>query len=167
MLIVYGTYRIAPRLVGYRNDWCNHCEKPILAQRWRAFYLGHIFWIPIVPLGFYKTWRCKACTKNPRDRLRTSLGIIVAGLLAFSVIFAIMLFGPYTGKDAAMFWGMRLAFGSLAVVFALWSKSRLKEVPPERNVEPLTNIRCLVCEGWMTEYPRWHCVDCGVIRYDS
>jgi hypothetical protein len=129
--------------------------------------LGHIFWIPIVPLGFYKTWHCEACTKNPRDRVRTSLAIIVAGLLAFSLIFAIMLFAPYTGEDAAMFWGMRFLFGALAVVFALWLKSRLNEVPPERNVEPLTNTRCLMCEGRMTDYPRWHCVDCGVIRYDK
>ena len=30
MLIVYGTYRLAPRLVAYRNDWCNHCDKPVL-----------------------------------------------------------------------------------------------------------------------------------------
>ena len=65
MFIVFGTYRVAPKLVAYRNDWCNHCDKPVLAQQWRSFYLGHWFWIPVVPLGFYKTWRCKVCTKNP------------------------------------------------------------------------------------------------------
>jgi hypothetical protein len=165
MLIVYGTYRFAPRLVAYRNDWCNHCDKPVLAQQWRSFYVGHLFWIPFLPLGFYKTWRCKVCTKNPRDRLRTSLGMIVAGLVVFSLIFVLMLFGPYSGKDAAMFWAMRLGFGTLAVVFALWLKSRLKELPPEKNVEPLRNDRCLVCDGRMTDYPQWHCVDCAVIRY--
>jgi hypothetical protein len=111
MLIVHGTYRLAPRLVAYRNDWCNHCDKPVLAQQWRSFYVGHVFWIPCLPLGFYKTWRCKVCTKNPRDRLRTSVGMIVAGLLAFALIFVIMLFAPYSGKEAAMFWGMRIAFG--------------------------------------------------------
>jgi hypothetical protein len=165
MFIVYGTYRLAPKLVAYRNDWCNHCDKPVLAQQWRSFYVGHLFWIPCLPLGFYKTWRCKVCTKNPRDRVQTSVGMIVAGLLAFTLIFVIMLFAPYSGKEAAMFWGMRLAFGSLVVVFALWLKARLKELPPERNVEPLRNDRCLVCDGRTTDSPRWHCLDCGVTRY--
>jgi hypothetical protein len=165
MLIVYGTYRLAPRLVGYRNDWCNHCDKPVLAQQWRSFYLGHLFWIPVLPLGFHKVWRCKVCTNNPRARLRTSLGIIVAGLIAFSAIFVMTLFGPNSGKEAAMVWGMRLGSGGLAVVFALWLRSRLKELPPQQNVEPLRNDRCLLCDGQMTDHPQWHCVNCGVIRY--
>jgi hypothetical protein len=165
MLIVFGTYRLAPKVVAYHNDWCNHCDKPVLAQQWRSFYVGHLYWIPFLPLGFHKTWRCKVCTKNPRARLRTSLGIIIAGLIAFSLIFVIMLAAPYRGEEAVPFWVMRLVFGSLALLFALWLKSRLKEVPPDKHVDPLTNNRCLVCDGMMTDYPQWHCVDCGVIRY--
>jgi hypothetical protein len=167
MFIVYGSYRLAPRLVAYRNDWCNHCAKPVLAQQWRSFYIGHVFWIPFMPLGFYKTWRCKVCARNPRDRLRTSIGMIIAGLVAVTVIFVIMLAGPYTGKDAIMFWGMRGFFGGLAVVFALWLRSRLRELPPEQKVEPLRNEQCLICDGRMTDSPRWHCVECGVIRYSD
>jgi hypothetical protein len=165
MFIIFGTYRLAPRVVAYRNDWCNHCDKPVLAQQWRSFYVGHLFWIPFLPLGFHKTWRCKACAKNPRDRLRTSLGIIIAGLIAFTLMSVISLFAPYRGEGAATFWVMRVVFGSLAIVFALWLKSRLKEGPPDKNVELLTNTRCLVCNGIMADYPRWHCVDCGVIRF--
>jgi hypothetical protein len=165
MLIVFGTYRVAPKLVAYRNDWCNHCDKPVLAQQWRSFYLAHWFWIPVAPLGFYKTWRCKVCTKNPRDRLRTAMGCVVAGLLAFSLMFVIALAGPYTGTEAPVAWGMRLVFGTLAALFGLWLRSRLQELPPQQTVEPLTNDRCLVCAGMMTDYPRWHCVDCGVIRF--
>jgi hypothetical protein len=165
MLIVYGTYRRAPRLVAYRNDWCNHCDEPVLAQQWRSFYLGHLFWIPILPLFFHKAWRCKACGNNPRHCLRTSLGLIVAGLILCSLVFVIMLFGPNTGEGAGMIWVMRFAFGGLAVLLALWLKSRLKELPPERHVEPPRNDRCLVCDGRMTDFPQWHCVDCGVMRY--
>ena len=167
MLIVHGTYRFAPRVVAYRNDWCNHCDKAMLALQWRSFYVGHLFWIPLLPLGFHKTWRCKACTKNPRDRLRTSQGMIIAGLVAFCLTFLIFLFAPYSGKEATVFWVMRLASGILAVVFALWLKSRLKELPQEKHVEPLRNDSCLLCNGRMTDYPQWHCVDCGVIRYGS
>jgi hypothetical protein len=64
-----------------------------------------------------------------------------------------------------MFWGMWLLFGAFATVFAFWLRSRLKELPSPKNAEPLRNEHCLICDGWMTDHPRWHWVDCGVIRY--
>jgi hypothetical protein len=166
MLLIHGTYRLAPKLVAYRNDWCNHCDKPVLAQQWRCFYLAHFFWIPCLPLGFYKDWRCEACTKNPRDRVRAATGIIVSGLLVFSLIFGVSLFGPNRGEEASVVWGTRFVFGSLAAVFAFWLRSRLTELPAAtKRVEPLRNDRCLVCGGRVTDYPKWHCVDCKIVRY--
>jgi hypothetical protein len=166
MFIHHGTYRFAPRVVGYRNDWCNHCDRPVLALQRRWFYVGHLFWIPVLPLGFQATWHCEVCTRNPRERLRTSTGIIVAGLFTFCLTFVILIFVPYHDEEAAVVWGMRFAFGSFAFVFALWLASRLKQdLPQHKYVEPLRNDRCLVCGGRMTDYPRCHCVDCGVIRY--
>jgi hypothetical protein len=167
MFIVHGVYRFAPKLVAYRNDWCNQCDKPVLAQQWRCFYVGHLFWIPVLPLGFHKNWRCQGCTNNPRRRHRISTGVVVAGLLVFSLMFAIGLAGPYHGEGAHEFWALRVVFGGLTAVFGLLLKSRLTTVPRERNVEPLRNDRCLVCGGRMTDYPQWHCADCGVIRYDG
>ena len=165
MFIVHGTYRVAPRFVAYRNDWCNHCDKPVLAQQWRSFYVGHLCWIPLVPLGFYKIWRCQICARNPRERLRTSMGFIVAGSLVCAVIFVITFLVPYSANDAAVVWG----FGSAAVV--PWSIC-LVELEVERisagpDVQPLTNARCLFCDGMMTDYPQWHCDECGLIRYGS
>jgi hypothetical protein len=93
------------------------------------------------------------------------VGIIIAGLIAFTLMFVISLDAPYRGEGAASFWVMRFVFGTLAVLFAFWLRSRLKELPSQRNVEPLTNDHCLVCDGMMTDYPRWHCEACGVIRY--
>jgi hypothetical protein len=165
MLIIFGTYRVAPKLVAYRNDWCNHCDKPALAQQWRSFYVGHLYWIPFLPLGFYKTWRCKLCGKGPRARLRTATGCIVAGLLVFGLMFLLTLTGPYDGEAAPAAWVSRFALAALAAVFALWLKSRLKELPPQRIVEPLMNDRCLVCGGTMIDSPRWHCEECDFSRY--
>jgi hypothetical protein len=93
------------------------------------------------------------------------VGIIIAGLIAFTLMFVISLDAPYRGEGAASFWIMRFVFGTLAALFAFWLRSRLKELPSQRNVEPLTNDHCLVCDGMMTDYPRWHCESCGVIRY--
>jgi hypothetical protein len=167
MLIVHGSYRFAPRLVAYRNDWCNHCDRPTLAQQWRSFYVGHLYWIPCIPLGFHKTWRCVTCGNDPRARVRTSSGIIIAGLIAFLLVFVISLFAPNSGKEAAMVWGMRCGSAGLAVVFALWLWSRMRELPPEKHVEPLRNDRCLLCGGRMTDHPNWHCMECRVVRYDD
>ena len=47
-------------------------------------------------------------------------------------MFVIALAGPYTGTEAPVAWGMRLVFGTLAALFALWLRSRLQELPPQR-----------------------------------
>jgi hypothetical protein len=167
MLVIHGSYRLARKQVAYRNDWCNHCNKPVLAQQWRSFYVGHLYWIPVLPLGFHKTWLCPMCDNNPRERVRTSSAIIVAGLVVFLLVFIIALFGPNVGEEAPIVWGMRFGSAGLALVFAAWLRFRLKASPPQRNVEPLRNDRCLICGGRMTDYPQWHCVECGLIRYDN
>ena len=111
MLIVLGSYRVAPKLVADRNDWCNHCDRPVLAQQWRSFYLGHVYWIPFLPLGFYKTWRCKVCGRDPRTRLQAATGCIVTGLLVLSLMFAVSLSGPYSGEAAPAVCVSRLVLG--------------------------------------------------------
>ncbi len=167
MIVVHGVYRLASKQVGYRSDWCNHCKSRVIAWQWRSFYLGHLYWIPILPLGFYKVWLCPFCGKNPRERVRTSLAIIVAGLLLFVLMFVALLFAPNEGKEAPTFWVMRFLFGGLAAVFSAWLIYRLQEQTPQRVVEPLRNDRCIACGGRMTDHPQWHCVECGLIRYDN
>ena len=49
----------------------------------------------------------------------------------------------------------------------LWLKFELRSPPMRKEVEPLRNDWCLICGGRMTDYPQWHCVECGVIRYNT
>jgi hypothetical protein len=162
---IHGLYRLAPKVVAYRNDWCNHCGKPVLAKRWRSFYLGHLYWIPLLPLGFHETWRCTVCDNDPRGRVGTALGIILAGLFTCILVCSLTIVVPVKGDEVTVAWALRGIFGGFAVLFAFWLRSRLIEQPrPARKVEPLTNERCLICGGRMTDFPRWHCVECKVVR---
>ncbi len=168
MLIIHGHYRLAPKLVAYRNDWCTHCDKPVLAQQWRSFYLGHVYWIPLIPLGFRKKRQCTQCGGNPRERVRASLTVIIAGLLTFLLAFVITILVPHNDDEATIVWTLRGVFGCLAALFAVWLASRSAEQPlPAKYVEPLRNDRCLICGGRMTDFPQGHCVNCKVIRYGS
>ena len=168
MLLIHGHYRLAPKLIAYRNDWCNHCGEPVLAQQWRSFYLGHLYWIPLIPLGFRKNWQCTQCARDPRERVRTSLAIILAGLLTFTLACVLTFLVPHSDGEATIVWTLRGIFGSVSAVFAFWLLSRSNEQPPPiKYVEPLRNERCLICGGRMTDFPRWHCVDCGGVRYGS
>ena len=115
MLIVLGSYRVAPKLVADRNDWCNHCDRPVLAQQWRSFYLGHVYWIPFLPLGFYKTWAARSVARTPELACRLQRAVCVTGLLVLSLMFAVSLSGPYSGEAAPAVCVSRLVLGTLVL----------------------------------------------------
>src|SRR5262249_35658489 len=85
MLVVYGIYKVARRIVAFRNDYCLSCAAPRLAYRHRTFDILHVFWLPVLPLGMWKRWHCSACGNDPHRQFRTSRGMKWLGiaLLAF------------------------------------------------------------------------------------
>ena len=158
----------APKLVAYRNDWCIHCDNAVLAKQWRYFLVEHFFWILLIPTGFHKEWRCERCGKDPRNRQLGPVHALVIAMIVSAVGFAVFLSqAPYSGDIAPLFWTMLAGFGGLTVGFALWLKFEVRSPPMRKEVEPLRNDRCLFCGGRMTDYPQWHCVECGVIRYND
>jgi len=53
MLIINGIYRFRPKHVAFPNDYCLSCSQPRRSVQIRTFDTLHIFWIPILPLGFH------------------------------------------------------------------------------------------------------------------
>jgi hypothetical protein len=164
MIIIFGNYKIASKITAYRSDWCNHCEKAVVANQVRRFYLGHIFWIPLIPLGFHKTWICKECGENPRDRTQTSIGLLVIAAITFGIMGVFTLFAPYVGRDAGIGWIMRFIFIGATIGLIYWIKYRIRDIPMTKDVPALNNDKCLMCSGPMKDIPNHHCLDCGVIR---
>ncbi|HKV63349.1 MAG TPA: hypothetical protein VJO16_15665 [Candidatus Acidoferrum sp.] len=90
MIIVYGVYRWMAKRVAFRNDYCLACGEPRRAVQVRTFDVGHIFWIPILPAGFWKRWVCTVWGCDPHGSGKTRRGAKWVGLfilLLFSVVF--------------------------------------------------------------------------------
>ena len=51
MFVIHGAYHFWPKRVAFRNDYCFTCGQACRAVAIRTFDVGHIFWIPILPVG--------------------------------------------------------------------------------------------------------------------
>ena len=61
----------------YRNDYCLSCEQVRVANQYRSFDVIHLYYIPLIPLGFRGHWFCTICGRNPRARTRTGKGVVI------------------------------------------------------------------------------------------
>jgi hypothetical protein len=174
MLIIHGTYRMFPRRVAFRNDYCMACNAPRRAAQIRTLDVIHLYFIPLLPLGFWKRWCCCTCGMNPhqlhltRRLLKTTALVVFLFCTVFfwSVYFLIV---PGIAEDAPIFWifGVFSPAGAVAMAIhlALWKpdepgyKERLRAVPPADEVI------CPFCSTAMVdEFFECHCPSCGVRR---
>jgi hypothetical protein len=171
VLVIHGTYHWSRRLVAFRNDYCLTCAAPRLAFLHRTFDVFHVFFIPILPLGYWTRWRCGECGTNPHSRVSTAKPlkwIGIALLVLFAGVFWTTTPGPGRDTDPAMVWTFRIGF-PVAAVFAI--RHTLKAKPPERLADKLRGIApnrdgtCPRCGTTLTVAAPWYrCGSCGLER---
>jgi hypothetical protein len=170
MLILHGTYHWGRRLVAYRNDYCLACDAPRLAFQHRTFDALHVFFIPILPLGLWKRWRCSVCGQDPHERTRTRKSMKWVGVVAlvFFTLPAFFVSPAEKPEDFYWIWGFRIG-GPIAILWAIWATLRspsdenLKE--RLRLVSPIMDATCPVCDIMlMPTEPAWQCPNCGMRR---
>lgn len=166
MFIIYGMYRWARKRVAYRNDFCLTCEGQRVAEQYRTFNCGHLFFIPVLPLGFHKRWHCSMCGNNPHERVRTSRTLLILFAVVVGLFTALLwLGGSVPPEEAALIWGMRLVFTASFVGLIYWIR-RSKPAVGLRDhlaqVPPLPLDQCLYCRGPLD--PEGSCAPCGVRR---
>ena len=108
MLIIHGAYHFWPKQVAFRNDYCLTCRAIGRSIAIRTFDVGHIFWIPVLPVGFWKHWRCTRCGADPHTSpgtRRTFKWIGLAVLIMLSIVFWV---APVEPPDAWMSWLFRV-----------------------------------------------------------
>src|SRR5260370_23186672 len=69
-----------------RNDYCLLCGEARRAVQVRTFDVGHIFWIPILPAGFWKRWVYTVCGRDPHVTTKTRRGVQWVGLFIFLLV---------------------------------------------------------------------------------
>lgn len=56
MIVAYGFYSWFPRRTAFRRDYCRVCKCETTSFLLRTFKVFHLFWIPLVPLGFWGSY---------------------------------------------------------------------------------------------------------------
>jgi hypothetical protein len=173
MLILYGTRRFGLKKIGARKDFCNACERECVAEQWQSFDWGHIFFVPILPLGMRERWRCSLCGSDPRARYKTGKFMRIIGLFVLPVLFVPLWFDhspapPGRPSDASAAYGMTLIFGGIWLWLLYTTFKRSSGSPNEArraSVAPLSLDTCLYCRRPLVLQPHPHCPSCNIRFY--
>jgi hypothetical protein len=172
MLIIHGAYHFWPKPVAFRNDYCLTCGQASRSVAVRTFDVGHIFWIPILPVGLWKHWRCTLCGKDPHASPRTRRSLKWAGLACVVICSAASWAAPIEGDadSAVITWIFRIA-GPLVAILLFVHLLRAPRDPSLRErlatVAPADDTICPFCKTPLVtgNSVRWSCPGCGVMRY--
>ena len=168
LLIIHGIYQFCPKRLAFRNDYCFSCGQPRRSAQIRTFDAWHIFWIPILPLGFRKRWRCTVCKSQPHVHPGTRRGFKWAGLVVL-LVFAFAFWAVSLTPDIRILgWVIRFAapLGAVLTLIHLLHtpkdlslKERLATVPPASDtVCPFCGSTLLLVSS------RCSFSNCGVVR---
>jgi hypothetical protein len=164
MVIVHGVYHWSPKRIQFRNDYCLSCSAQRVAIRVRTFDVIHIFGIPILPLGFWKRWKCTVCKRDPHHehgaRLwkwffffllivlaitswidQTTSTVVISVLRLIFIAGAAMLLVNLLRTPADPSWKEKIAF-----------------------IDPATDTICPFCRTPLLGGDAWRCPSCGVVR---
>ncbi len=168
MLVIHGAYHFWPKRVAFRNDYCLGCQAPRRSIAVRTFDVGHIYWIPILPVGFWKHWKCSMCGRDPHVSGKTRRPFLWAGLVCL-VALSLLIWTVPPESDMTFLWVLRLVVPAGAIALLL----RLLLVPKEPSLKqrlagipPATDSACPFCSTSL--FPdhsgRWACPACGSVR---
>jgi hypothetical protein len=175
MVILFGTHRFSPKKIGVRKDFCGACERECIAEQWQSFDCGHIFFIPVLPLGTRARWRCSLCGKDPRARYATNRPLRIIGLFVLPLFFLPMLFvhsdhvtetpgEAYAPYIVAALFGLAWVY----LLYATFFKRPGPSVDQRRGaVTPLSTEVCFYCHGELRNDPYCHCQTCGIRVYTA
>jgi hypothetical protein len=170
MLLIHGVYRWWPKRVAFRNDYCFSCEAPRRAIATRTFDVGHIFWIPLVPVGFWKHWSCAQCRRDPHTPTKTRRTFKWIGLVCLILLAVMFWFTDINPELRTLSWILRLlpTVGAIVLLIQLLvtpAEPSLRERLAE--ISPATDTICPFCETPLVTAmgTQWSCPACGVVRY--
>jgi hypothetical protein len=168
LLIVYGVYHWMAKRVAFRNDFCLACGEARRAVQVRTFDVGHIFWIPLLPAGFWKRWVCTVCGRDPHVSGKTRRGFKWAGLFIL-VLVAFIFWADSAEPDAvAVFWIGRIAT-PVGAALLLWHLLRTPKEPTLKamlaTIPPAADTVCPFCGAQLLILgSQCSCPVCGVVR---
>ena len=164
MLLIQGQYRFGTKRASCRNDYCSHCRQQTFVEGFRSFRFLHIYWIPILPLGFATDWFCTRCRKDPAGKRPISPALAVAGLIAGLTGLTIAFLIPGDDFDASTRGAMFAVFGglSLGMLYLISRGGSAEYLASRRNVTPLSRHVCPYCGNETLQRLVARCEQCDV-----
>jgi hypothetical protein len=150
-----------------RNDYCLACGEERRAVQVRAFEVGHIYWIPLLPGGFWKRWQCTVCGRDPHVNTKTRRGFKSAGLFILLLFSAVSWAMPVEPDFVAGHWTIRIAT-PMGAVLTLVHFLRTKKEPSLKallaTVPRAADTVCPFCGTQMLMLgSQCSCPMCGVV----
>ena len=170
MLFIFGTHRFGIKRYAYKYMICSHCEMPRLYIQSRGFAWGHIFWIPLIPLGYQYNWHCSACAKNDNP-LTIAFIIKLLLLIPLVFIFYMIVFGEGRTSlgESAIWWQLGVGVLLSWSLYETLSHFKKKKERKYRGMFPLTEKKyCAICNGRLrkTKKGKRQCTDCKCFALD-
>lgn len=167
MIVIYGFHRFRPRLLAFRNDYCLRCRAPKRSVQVRTFNFLHIFWIPLIPLGYGKRWVCATCRREPHVS-RNKDRAVKWGYFAVLALFAFIFWsGPIPKDFVGGAWAIRIVttLGALLVFVNLQRTPKDPKLKDMLATIPLaTDTECPLCKIPLLVGSQTYCPQCGVQR---
>ena len=169
MLIIHGAYHFWPKRVAFRDDYCLRCRAPRRAIAVRTFDVGHIFWIPILPVGYWPHWTCTVCGHDPHKSPRTRRSFLWAGWLCLIAV-SVILWGTTDTGLGAEGWILRLAAPLAAILLFIYLLRTPRDASLRARLAALAPTPDIVCPFCATPLvsgtgERWSCPTCSAVRY--
>jgi hypothetical protein len=174
MLLIHGVYHFWPKKVGFRNDYCLSCEAPRRSIAVRSFDVGHVYWVPLVPVGFWKHWSCTVCRRDPHANPKTRRLFKWIGLVCLVLLSALFWSVPANPDLEVLPWVLRiLPMGGAIALFIQLMRTPIEPSLRERlaAIPPAVDSVCPFCAtplsagGIAAGSSRWSCPACGAERY--
>jgi len=170
MLIIRGAYHLWPKAVAFRNDYCLKCRAPRRAIAVRSFDIGHIFWIPLLPVGFWRHWKCTECGRDPHGKSRWRRARLQSGLFILIPLSIVFWAIPADSDFAMGAWFCRIAAPLAAAGVALQLLRQIRRRSLRQGLRQVTPAADTICPFCATPLitgfgMRWSCPGCGVVRY--
>jgi hypothetical protein len=168
MILIHGAYHFWPKRVAFRNDYCLSCRAPSRSIAVRTFDVGHIFWIPVLPVGFWKHWRCIKCGEEPHTSPGTRRSFKWIGLAILILFSVVSWVEPVAAPDEWISWLFRIGGPAASLLLLRHLLRSPKEVSLRqgfKTVVPADDTVCPFCGTPLLAGPRWSCPACGVLRY--
>jgi hypothetical protein len=170
MLLIHGVYHFWPKRVAFRDDYCLSCDGPRRAIARRTFDVGHIFWVPLIPVGIWKHWACTACRRDPHASPKTRRWLKWVGLICLVLLSAMFWATPIDASVSVLGWLLRVGplVGAAVLLYQVLAfplepslRARLAAIPPASDsVCPFCQTPLMAGSG-----VHWACPSCGAERW--